>query len=103
MGTPDGDGDAGGRRLRGVACGLSGLALAGTGGDPNPGGLGLVGGNALRAPVSTVCGDASALPGIGVAGCGAPGGGSVATFASPTPRASAPRAGASGPEPGPGA
>ena len=63
--------------------GLSGLALAGTGGDGNPGALGLLGGNGLLAPVSTVCGDASALLGIAVAGCGGPGGGSSATFAQP--------------------
>jgi hypothetical protein len=52
--------------------GLSGTALAGTGGDGNSGVLSVLGGNALLAPLSipaTVCGDASALLGIAVAGC----------------------------------
>jgi hypothetical protein len=61
--------------------GLSGPAFAGTGGDGDPGGLGLLGGNGLLAPVSTVCDDASALLGIAMAGCS--GGGTAASFAKP--------------------
>ena len=61
--------------------GLSGPAFAGTGGDGDPGGLGLLGGNGLLAPVSTVCDDASALLGIATAGCS--GGGTAASFARP--------------------
>ena len=48
--------------------GLSGPAFAGTGGDGNPGALGLLG-PGLSAPASTVCDDAGSLLGIAVAGC----------------------------------
>ena len=56
--------------------GLSGTAFAGTGGDGNWGVLPVLGGNGLLAPAGNeqsipadVCGDASALLGIAVAGC----------------------------------
>jgi hypothetical protein len=55
--------------------GLSGIALAGTGGAGNSGSTTLLGGGGLLAPLNIpaeVCGDASALLGIAVAGC--PGG-----------------------------
>jgi hypothetical protein len=58
---------------------LAGPAFAGTGGG-NSGGLTLLGGNGLLAPVSTpldVCGDVSALLGIAAAGCPA---GTAASF-----------------------
>ncbi len=52
--------------------GLSGIALAGTGGAGNAGVTTLLGGGGLLAPLNIpadVCGDASALLGIAVAGC----------------------------------
>jgi hypothetical protein len=52
--------------------GLSGIALAGTGGAGNSGSTTLLGGGGLLAPLNIpaeVCGDASALLGIAVAGC----------------------------------
>jgi hypothetical protein len=60
--------------------GLSGIALAGTGGAGNSGSITLLGGGGLLAPLNIpaeVCGDASALLGIAVAGCR---GGAVASF-----------------------
>ena len=67
--------------------GLSGTALAGTGGDGNSGVLSVLGGNGLLAPAGNelsipvdVCGDASALLGIAVAGCRA---GAVASLERP--------------------
>ena len=63
--------------------GLSGIAFAGTGGDGNSASIPLPGGNGLLAPQGIrddVCGDASALLGIAVAGCR---GGAAASFEKP--------------------
>lgn len=75
--------------------GLSGIAFAAAGGG-NPGGSTLLGGNGLLAPVSSVpadvCGDASALLGIAVAGCR----GGAAAAALGKPKATSAGAGLSG-------
>jgi hypothetical protein len=63
--------------------GLSGIAFAGTGGDGNSAGIPLLGGNGLLTPPGIpddVCGDASALLGIAVAGCR---GGAAASLSKP--------------------
>ena len=63
--------------------GLSGIAFAGTGGDPNSASIPVLGGSGLLTPSGVpddVCGDASALLGIAVAGCR---GGAAASFSRP--------------------